>query len=212
MAVVFLEIGQDVHFTGGSLADAVNRGVALGYEEGYLRKSVVKDPLIRENTNDNTPAVIHTEIVDGEHVKITLTPKGFGSENMSKVYMLKPADGREGVKDKIVTAVKEAGPNACPFTPIAFLKSFFSDLRNTLRNNQRPNRSHVKRIRANDRNAIRNPAVRFRRARCKADQDALITVAKGTMFKKYLWIVFRYYNFAQFITFTKRICAYVCQG
>ena len=114
MAVVFLEIGQDVHFTGGSLADAVNRGVALGYEEGYLRKSVVKDPLIRENTNDNTPAVIHTEIVDGEHVKITLAPKGFGSENMSKVYMLKPADGREGVKDKIVTAVKEAGPNACP--------------------------------------------------------------------------------------------------
>lgn len=114
MAVVFLEIGQDVHFTGGSLTDAVNRGVAQGYSEGYLRKSVVKDPLLRENTNDNTPAVIHTEIVEGDGVKITLAPKGFGSENMSKVYMLKPADGREGVLEKIVTAVKEAGPNACP--------------------------------------------------------------------------------------------------
>lgn len=114
MAVVFLEIGQDVHFTGGSLTDAVNRGVARGYGEGYLRKSVVKDPLLRENTNDNTPAVIHTEIVDGDGVKIMLAPKGFGSENMSKVYMLKPSDGREGVLEKIVTAVKEAGPNACP--------------------------------------------------------------------------------------------------
>lgn len=114
MAVVFLEIGQDVHFTGGSLTDAVNRGVALGYEEGYLRKSVVRDPLRRENTGDNTPAVIHTEIVDGDRVKITLAPKGFGSENMSKVFMLKPADGREGVIQSIVSAVQEAGPNACP--------------------------------------------------------------------------------------------------
>lgn len=114
MAVVFLEIGQDVHFIGGSLAEAVNRGVALGYEEGYLRKSVVKDPLLRENTNDNTPAVIHTEIVDGDGVRITLAPKGFGSENMSKVFMLKPSDGREGVREKIVSAVKDAGPNACP--------------------------------------------------------------------------------------------------
>lgn len=114
MAVVFLEIGQDVHFTGGSLTDAVNRGVALGYEEGYLRKSVVRDPLRRENTGDNTPAVIHTEIVDGDRVKITLAPKGFGSENMSKVFMLKPADGREGVIQSIISAVQEAGPNACP--------------------------------------------------------------------------------------------------
>lgn len=114
MAVVFLEIGQDVHLTGGSLTEAVNRGVAFGYKEGYLRKSVVKDPLIRENTNDNTPAVIHSEIVEGEHVKITLAPKGFGSENMSKVFMLKPSDGKEGVREKIVSAVKDAGPNACP--------------------------------------------------------------------------------------------------
>lgn len=114
MAIVFLEIGQDVHLTGGSLTEAVNKGVALGYTDGYLRKSVVRDPLLRENTNDNTPAVIHTEIVDGDGVKITLAPKGFGSENMSKVYMLKPADGQEGVLEKIVTAVKEAGPNACP--------------------------------------------------------------------------------------------------
>ena len=114
MTVVFLEIGQDVHLTGTSLTDAVNEGVRQGYTEGYLRKSVVKDPLIRENTKDNTPAVIHSEIVPGEQVKITVAPKGFGSENMSRVFMLKPADGIEGVKDAILTAVKDAGPNACP--------------------------------------------------------------------------------------------------
>lgn len=114
MAVVFLEIGQDVHLEGGLLEDAVNEGVRQGYTEGYLRKSVVKDPLIRENTKDNTPAVIHYEIVQGDKVKITLAPKGFGSENMSRVFMLKPADGIEGVKESVLTAVKDAGPNACP--------------------------------------------------------------------------------------------------
>lgn len=114
MAVVFLEIGQEVHFTGGMLEDAVNEGVREGYVEGYLRKSVVNDPIIRENTKDNTPAVIHYEMVAGEQVKITVAPKGFGSENMSRVFMLKPADGIEGVKDAILTAVKDAGPNACP--------------------------------------------------------------------------------------------------
>lgn len=114
MAVIFLEVGQDVHFTGGVLEEAINEGVREGYIEGYLRKSVVKDPLIRENTKDNTPAVIHYEMVPGEQVKITVAPKGFGSENMSRVFMLKPADGIEGVKDAILTAVKDAGPNACP--------------------------------------------------------------------------------------------------
>lgn len=114
MAVVFLEIGQDVHFEGGNLEDAVNEGVREGYREGYLRKSVVKDPLIRENTKDNTPAVIHYSIIPGEQVKITLAPKGFGSENMSRVFMLKPADGIEGVKEAVLTAVQDAGPNACP--------------------------------------------------------------------------------------------------
>lgn len=114
MAVVFLEIGQDVHFEGGSLEDAVNEGVRRGYVDGYLRKSVVRDPLIRENTGDNTPAVIHYRIVPGDKVKITVAPKGFGSENMSRVFMLKPADGREGVKNAVLTAVKDAGPNACP--------------------------------------------------------------------------------------------------
>lgn len=114
MAVVFLEIGQDVHFEGGSLTDAIDEGVRQGYVEGYLRKSVVKDPLIRENTKDNTPAVIHYDLVPGDKVKITVAPKGFGSENMSRVFMLKPADGIEGVKDAILTAVKDAGPNACP--------------------------------------------------------------------------------------------------
>lgn len=114
MAVIFVEIGQDVHFTGGSLEDAINEGVRRGYVEGYLRKSVVKDPLIRENTKDNTPAIIHYEMTAGENVKITVAPKGFGSENMSRVFMLKPADGIEGVKDAILTAVKDAGPNACP--------------------------------------------------------------------------------------------------
>ncbi len=114
MAVIFMEIGQDVHFEGGSLEGAVNEGVRQGYTEGYLRKSVVKDPLIRENTKDNTPAIIHYEITTGEAVKITVAPKGFGSENMSRVFMLKPADGIEGVKNAILTAVKDAGPNACP--------------------------------------------------------------------------------------------------
>ena len=114
MTVVFLEIGQEVHFVGGDLTDAVNEGVRQGYTSGYLRKSVVGDPLIRENTKDNTPAVIHSEIVPGDQVKITVAPKGFGSENMSRVFMLKPADGVAGVKDAIMTAVRDAGPNACP--------------------------------------------------------------------------------------------------
>ena len=114
MAVVFLEIGQDVHLEGGPLEDAVNEGVRQGYTQGYLRKSVVGDPILRENTRDNTPAVIHTRIVAGDKVKIKVAPKGFGSENMSRVFMLKPADGLEGVKHAILTAVKDAGPNACP--------------------------------------------------------------------------------------------------
>lgn len=114
MAVIFMEIGQDVHFEGGILEEAINEGVRLGYMEGFLRKSVVKDPLIRENTKDNTPAVIHYEMVPGDKVKITIAPKGFGSENMSRVFMLKPADGIEGVKEAILTAVRDAGPNACP--------------------------------------------------------------------------------------------------
>lgn len=114
VAVIFLEVGQEIHFQGGSLEDAINEGVRQGYEEGYLRKSVVKDPIQRENTKDNTPAIIHYSIVPGDKVKITVAPKGFGSENMSRVFMLKPADGIEGVKDVILTAVKDAGPNACP--------------------------------------------------------------------------------------------------
>ena len=114
MAVVFIKVGQEVHITGGSLEAAINEGVCLGYTEGFLRKSVVKDPIYRENTKDNTPAVIHYEIVPGDNVEITLAPKGFGSENMSRVFMLKPADGIEGVKNAILTAVKDAGPNACP--------------------------------------------------------------------------------------------------
>lgn len=114
MTVVFLEVGQDVHIEGGSIGDAVNEGVRRGYVDGFLRKSVVKDPLIRENTRDNTPAVIHYEIVPGESLRITVAPKGFGSENMSRVFMLKPADGIEGVKNAILTAVRDAGPNACP--------------------------------------------------------------------------------------------------
>ena len=114
MAVIFLEIGQEVHFIGGSLEDAVNEGVRQGYEEGFLRKSVVGDPLFRENTKDNTPAVIYYEIKPGDRVRITAAPKGFGSENMSRVFMLKPADGMDGVKNAILTAVKDAGPNACP--------------------------------------------------------------------------------------------------
>jgi len=114
MAVVFLEIGQEVHFVGGDLETAVNEGVRKGYVEGYLRKSVVRDPLIRENTGDNTPAVIHYEMKPGDKVRVTIAPKGFGSENMSRVFMLKPSDGKEGVKNAVLTAVKDAGPNACP--------------------------------------------------------------------------------------------------
>ena len=114
MAVVFLEIGQDVHFEGGNLEDAVNEGIRRGYVDGYLRKSVVKDPILRENTKDNTPGIIHYKIVQGDQVKIKVAPKGFGSENMSRVFMLKPADGIEGVKEAVLTAVKDAGPNACP--------------------------------------------------------------------------------------------------
>ena len=114
MAVIFLEIGQDIHFEGGLLENAVNEGVRQGYVEGFLRKSVVKDPLIRENTKDNTPAILHTKIVEGDKVKIKVAPKGFGRENMSRVFMLKPAEGIEGVKNAVLTAVKDAGPNACP--------------------------------------------------------------------------------------------------
>ncbi len=114
MTVVFLEIGQDVHVEGGFLEDAVNEGVRQGYQEGYLRKSVVGDPILRENTRDNTPAVIHATIVSGDKLRITVAPKGFGSENMSRIFMLKPADGIEGVKEAILTAVRDAGPNACP--------------------------------------------------------------------------------------------------
>ena len=114
MAVIFINVGQEVHFTGGDITDAINEGVREGYVEGYLRKSVVSDPLIRENTKDNTPAVIHYSIVPGDKVEITVAPKGFGSENMSRVFMLKPAGGIEGVKNAILTAVKDAGPNACP--------------------------------------------------------------------------------------------------
>ena len=114
MAVVFLEVGQDVHFEGGLLEDAVNEGIRQGYVEGYLRKSVVNDPIIRENTKDNTPGIIHYKIVEGDKVKIKVAPKGFGSENMSRVFMLKPADGIEGVKEAVLTAVRDAGPNACP--------------------------------------------------------------------------------------------------
>lgn len=114
MAVIFIKAGQDVHFIGGNIEDAINEGVRQGYTEGYLRKSVVKDPIIRENTKDNTPAIIHYSIVEGNDVEITVAPKGFGSENMSRIFMLKPADGIDGVKNAILTAVKEAGPNACP--------------------------------------------------------------------------------------------------
>ena len=114
MAVVFINVGQEVHLTGGDITDAINEGVRQGYVEGYLRKSVVADPIYRENTKDNTPAVIHYGIVPGDKIEITVAPKGFGSENMSRVFMLKPADGIEGVKEAILTAVKDAGPNACP--------------------------------------------------------------------------------------------------
>lgn len=114
MTVIFMEIGQEVHFTDGSLEDAIQEGVRQGYQDGYLRKSVVADPLIRENTKDNTPAVIHYSLVMGDQVKMTVTPKGFGSENTSRIFMLKPSDGIEGVKNAVLTTVKNAGPNACP--------------------------------------------------------------------------------------------------
>lgn len=114
MAVVFVDIGQEIHFTGGQLEEAIHEGVRQGYTEGYLRKSVVKDPLIRENTKDNTPAIVHIDIVPGENLEILVAPKGFGSENMSRIFMLKPADGEEGVKKTVIQAVKDAGPNACP--------------------------------------------------------------------------------------------------
>ena len=114
MAIIFFKVGQDVHIEGMNITEAINEGVRQGYQEGYLRKSVVSDPLLRENTRDNTPAIIHYEIVAGEHIEILVAPKGFGSENMSRVFMLKPADGEAGVKAAVLTAVKEAGPNACP--------------------------------------------------------------------------------------------------
>lgn len=114
MAVVFIKVGQEIHFEGGSLNEAVNEGVRQGYKEGFLRKSVVKDPIYRDNTKDNTPAIIHYEIKEGSEVEITVAPKGFGSENMSRIFMLKPSDGIEGVKEAILTAVQDAGPNACP--------------------------------------------------------------------------------------------------
>ena len=114
MAVVFVKLGQEVHIEGTSLTDAINQGVHDGYVEGYLRKSVVGDPIERINTQDNTPAVIHYEVTEGDSLELTLAPKGFGSENMSRIFMLKPADGIEGVKDAILTAVRDAGPNACP--------------------------------------------------------------------------------------------------
>lgn len=114
MAVIFVKVGQEVHIEGGLLTDAINEGVRQGYIDGYLRKSVVKDPIYRDNTKDNTPAVIHYEIVEGDKIDITVAPKGFGSENMSRVFMLKPADGIDGVKEAILTAVRDAGPNACP--------------------------------------------------------------------------------------------------
>ena len=114
MAVVFIKVGQEVHFEGGSLSEAIHEGVRQGYTEGFLRKSVVRDPIDRVNTKDNTPAVIHYEIVEGDSIDLLVSPKGFRSENMSRVFMLKPADGIEGVKEAVLTAVRDAGPNACP--------------------------------------------------------------------------------------------------
>ncbi|NLP17244.1 MAG: fumarate hydratase [Clostridiales bacterium] len=114
MTIVFVKIGQDVHIEGGSLEEAINEGIRRGYKEGYLRKSVVSDPLIRENTNDNTPGVIHYEIISGNQLEITIAPKGFGSENMSRIYMLKPADEADGIKKAVLETITQAGPNACP--------------------------------------------------------------------------------------------------
>lgn len=151
MAVIFLEIGQDVHLEGGNVEEAINEGVRQGYVQGYLRKSVVKDPLIRENTKDNTPAVIHYSIVPGEQIKITLAPKGFGSENMSRVFMLKPADGIEGVKKAILQAVDDAGPNACPPMVVgvglggSFEKAAFLAKKALTRNlDQRSEKEHIR--------------------------------------------------------------------
>ena len=132
MAVVFIKVGQEVHITGGNLEDAINQGVREGYTEGYLRKSVVKDPLIRENTKDNTPAIIHYEIIPGDKVEITVAPKGFGSENMSRVCMLKPADGIEGVKNAVIETVKLAGPNACP--PVEYVAELENELLDEINN------------------------------------------------------------------------------
>ena len=151
MAVIFLEVGQDVHFEGAAIEDAVNEGVRQGYTEGFLRKSVVGDTLIRENTKDNTPAVIHYSIVPGDQVKITMAPKGFGSENMSRVFMLKPADGIEGVRHAILTAVKDAGPNACPPMVVgvglggSFEKAAFLAKKALTRNlDQRSEKEHIR--------------------------------------------------------------------
>ena len=153
MAVVFINVGQEVHFTGGNITDAVNEGVRQGYVDGYLRKSVVKDPIYRENTKDNTPAVIHYNIVTGDKVEITVAPKGFGSENMSRVFMLKPADGIEGVKEAILTAVKDAGPNACPPMVIGvgiggtFEKCALLAKKALIRNlNEKPEKEYVKEL------------------------------------------------------------------
>ncbi|MBO5458973.1 MAG: fumarate hydratase [Lachnospira sp.] len=153
MAVIFINVGQEVHFTGGNITDAVNEGVRQGYVDGYLRKSVVKDPIYRENTKDNTPAVIHYNIVPGDKVEITVAPKGFGSENMSRVFMLKPADGIEGVKEAILTAVKDAGPNACPPMVIGvgiggtFEKCALLAKKALTRNlNEKPEKEYVKKL------------------------------------------------------------------
>ncbi|MBS7009038.1 fumarate hydratase [Anaerostipes sp.] len=153
MAVVFLNIGQDLHIEGQDLHDAVNEGVRQGYEEGYLRKSVVKDPLIRENTKDNTPAIVHIDIVSGDKLEILVAPKGFGSENMSRVFMLKPADGAEGVKNSVLEAVKDAGPNACPPMVVgvglggSFEKAAFLAKKALTRNlDQRSEKEHIRKL------------------------------------------------------------------
>lgn len=151
MAVVFLNIGQDLHIEGMDLHDAVNEGVRQGYEEGYLRKSVVKDPLIRENTKDNTPAIVHIDIISGDKLEILVAPKGFGSENMSRVFMLKPADGAEGVKSSVLEAVRDAGPNACPPMVVgvglggSFEKAAYLAKKALTRNlNQRSEKEHIR--------------------------------------------------------------------
>ena len=151
MAVIFMKVGQEVHFDGGNLTEAVNEGVRQGYVDGYLRKSVVKDPIYRDNTKDNTPAVIHYEIVEGDQVDITVAPKGFGSENMSRIFMLKPADGAEGVRKSVLEAVKDAGPNACPPMVVgvglggSFEKAAFLAKKALTRNlDQRSEKEHIR--------------------------------------------------------------------